>query len=159
MNRFAYFYGVPVIDVGLRMAPAESFGRHDINGRVSTLIPGRPCLMSAGVVDPARAHDETLERRDPDEFKRRKAEAYVIGGGDPAPAVVTFTTEMASVAVNEMVAALTGFNGEGLVPMRVRRFHAMDDRFLAVAPRDGCPVCSGVNWGRADVEPFLDRIG
>lgn len=160
INRLAYFYGIPVIDVGLRMM-LSAHGVHDINGRVTTLVPGRPCLLCGGVVDPKRAAEEALERIDPDEFRRRKAEAYVVGRGDPAPSVVTFTTEMACVAVNEMIAALTGFHGdEGMVPTRIRRFHARDDRFLAVESKEYCSVCKSQRyWGRADLEPFLDLIG
>lgn len=161
LNRLAYFYGIPVIDVGLRMMPASLGTGHDINGRVTTLSPGRPCLLCGGVVNASRAGEEALERADPIEFRKRKQEAYVIGAGDPAPAVVTFTTEMACVAVNEMIAALTGFHGEdGMVPNRSRRFHARDDRFLATKQRDTCPVCaSNEFWGRADIDPFLDMIG
>ncbi len=160
INRLAYFYGIPVIDVGLRMMSTEH-GAHDINGRVTTLVPGRPCLLCGGVVSPKRAAEEALERMDPKEFQRQKAEKYVVGGGDPAPAVVTFTTEMACVAVNEMIAALTCFHGEaGMVPTRMRRFHARDDRFLSVKRQEHCPVCSSTQyWGRADTEPFLDLIG
>lgn len=161
LNRLAYFYGISVIDVGLRMMPASAGAGHDINGRVTTLSPGRPCLLCSGVVNARRASEEALERTDPAEFRKRKQEAYVIGAGDPAPAVVTFTTEMACVAVNEMIAALTGFHGEaGMIPNRSRRFHARDDRFLATKQRETCPVCASIElWGRADVDPFLDMIG
>jgi len=159
LNRLAYFYGIPVIDVGLRMRPVET-GGHDIFGRVSTIGPGRPCLLCCKVVSVRRAAEEALERTDPAEFQKRKQEAYVIGAGDPAPAVVTFTTEMACVAVNEMIAALTGFHGaEGMVLNRARRFHVRDDRFLAVSQLPECPICSQTQyWGRGDVQPFLDII-
>jgi molybdopterin/thiamine biosynthesis adenylyltransferase/proteasome lid subunit RPN8/RPN11 len=161
LNRLAYFYGIPVIDVGLRMMPISAGPGHDINGRITTLSPGRPCLLCSGVVNARRASEEALERSDPAEFRKRKQEAYVVGAGDPAPAVVTFTTEMACVAVNEMIAALTGFHGEeGMVPNRLRRFHARDDRFLATKQSEACRVCTSVEfWGRADVDPFLDMIG
>nr|WP_282572175.1 ThiF family adenylyltransferase [Roseomonas acroporae] len=159
LNRLAYHYGIPVIDVGLRMVRRPS-GGHDVNGRVTTLVPGHPCLLCGSFIDPRRAAEEALERANPAEFARRKAEAYVLGSGDPAPAVVTFTTEMACVAVNEMVAMLTGFHGEdGMIATRYRRFHLRDDRFLAATSRPGCPVCdTGEAWGRGDVEPFLGMI-
>ena len=161
LNRLAYFFGIPVIDVGLRMAPLSSGAGHNINGRVTTLTPGRTCLLCSGVVNARRAAEEALERTNPTEFQKRKEEAYVIGAGDPAPAVVTFTTEMACVAVNELIAALTGFHGEdGMVANRARRFHARDDRFLAPTPNAACPVCmSQMFWGRGDTEPFLDLVG
>ena len=161
INRLAYFYGIPLIDVGLRMVAASETHGNDLNGRVTTALPGRPCLICSGVVNAARANEEDLERTRPEEFQKRKDEAYIIGGGDPAPAVVTFTTEMAAMAVNEMIASLTGFHGmEGMIPNRVRRWHARDDRFTAHAHRDGCPVCNS-EWSRGacDVEPFLDMVG
>lgn len=160
INRLAYFYGIPLIDVGLRMVAANEKQINDLNGRVTTALPGRPCLICSGVVNAARAHEEDLERTRPEEFQKRKEEAYVIGGGDPAPAVVTFTTEMATVAVNEMIAAITGFHGsEGMISNRVRRWHSRDDRFLAHSQRDGCPVCNS-DWSRGagDVVPFLDMV-
>lgn len=161
LNRMAYFFGIPVIDVGLRMAPLSTGSGHNINGRVTTLTPGRTCLLCSGVVSGRRAAEEALERTNPAEFQKRKDEAYVMGAGDPAPAVVTFTTEMACVAVNELIAALTGFHGEdGMVANRARRFHARDDRFFATTPHATCPVCmSQMFWGRGDTEPFLDLVG
>lgn len=160
INRLAYFYGIALIDVGLRMVTTSETHGYDLNGRVTTVLPGRPCLICSGVVNPARASEEDLERTRPEEFQKRKKESYVIGGGDPAPAVVTFTTEMASVAVSEMIAALSGFHGmEGMVPNRVRRWHARDDRFTAHRERDGCPVCnSDGTRGAGDVAPFLDMV-
>jgi hypothetical protein len=161
INRLAYFYGIPLIDVGLRMVAASETHGYDLNGRVTTALPGRPCLICSGVVNAARASEEDLERTRPDEFQKRKEEAYVMGAGDPAPAVVTFTTEMASVAVNEMIAAITGFHGmEGMIPNRVRRWHALDDRFTAPHAREGCPVCNSDDArGAGDVDPFLDMVG
>lgn len=161
LSRLAYFYGIPVIDVGLRMVPISSGGGHDINGRVTTLFPGHPCLLCSGVVNPRRASEEALNRTAPAEYQKRKHEAYVLGAGDPAPAVVTFTTEMACVAVNEMIAALTGFHGdEGMVHNRTRRFHARDERFLPMKQNTHCPICVSTGfWGRADTDPFLDMVG
>lgn len=160
LNRLAYFYGIPVIDVGLRMVPSVD-SRHDINGRVTTLAPGRPCLLCGGIINPVRAAEEALERCNPLEYQERKKEAYVVGAGDPAPAVVTLTTEMGCVAVNEMIAALTGFHGEdGMIPVRVRRFHARDDRFLEIKPKESCRICASEQiWGRGDMNPFLDVVG
>ena len=85
----------------------------------------------------------------------------MFGAGDPAPAVVTFITEMACVAVNEMIDALTGFRGpDGMVSHRSRRFDVGDDRYLASKRSDGCPVCVATSsWGWADTDPFLGIVG
>ena len=92
---------------------------------------------------------------------RRKREAYVHGGGDPAPAVVTFTTATACLAVDELLQALTGFRSpEGWVWQRTRRFDRLADRRPGADSHPHCAVCSSQGyWGRGDIEPFLDRSG
>jgi molybdopterin/thiamine biosynthesis adenylyltransferase len=162
LNRLAYFYLIPVIDMGLAIDPAQDGQRmRDLSGRVTVLTPGAPCLLCRGIVDPVMARDEDLRRRNREEYERRKREAYVRGGGNPAPAVVTFTTATACMAVDELLQGLTGFRGpEGWVWQRTRRFDLMQDRRPGAVQNPDCPVCSDtVYWGRADIEPFLDRAG
>jgi molybdopterin/thiamine biosynthesis adenylyltransferase len=160
LNRLAHYYGIPLIDVGLRMRAARSGSDYDMTGRVSTIHPGNPCLMCLGVADPHRAAAEGLRRSDPGEFERRKAEAYVDGGGDPAPAVVTFTTAIACSAVDELIQGLTSFRGsQGMTHNRIRKFDRVEDRSMTCRPVASCPVCaSQATWGRGDVNPFLGVI-
>ena len=161
LNRFAHYYGIPLIDVGLRMRSSGKAADYEMTGRVTTISPGSPCLMCLGVVNAQRAMAEGLKRNDPIEFDRRKAEAYVDGGGDPAPAVVTFTTSMACAAVDELIQGLTGFRGDGgMAHNRIRRFDRVEDRSMTCRPVPTCPVCgTEALWGRGDVSPFLGVIG
>ena len=159
LNRFARFYGIPIIDVGLAMQ-RRADKAYDLFARVSTLVPGHPCLLCGGYVDPRRAREEAMKRDDPDAYERLKEEAYVLGEGDPSPAVVTFTTEAAAMAVNEWLAGVTGLAGEaGMVPTRMRRFHARDERRPLVEPQPDCPCCNQAETlGRGDMQPFLDMV-
>jgi len=161
LNRLAYFYGIPLIDVGLRMRPAKPPLPFNLVARVSTVLPGHACMLCRGLVDPRRASAEDLARSNPIEFARRKAEAYVEDAGDPAPAVVTFTTEAAAMAVNELIQGLTNYRQPaGMASGRFRQFELAQDRTVAPAPRSGCKICDTRDyWGRADVNPFLYRIG
>jgi molybdopterin/thiamine biosynthesis adenylyltransferase len=163
LNRFAYYYLVPVVDMGLAIdvGDGEIPTIHAFDGRVSTIFPGHTCLICRDVIRPSVASAEALKRTSPEEYERRKAEAYVAGGGNPAPAVVTFTTEVACMAVNEMIHRLQGFRGaDGSAANRVRKFHLMEDRLPGHRPREGCPVCGSPDiWGRGDIEPFLGRAG
>lgn len=160
LNRLAHYYGIPLIDVGLRMRAARSGENYDMTGRVSTIRPGNPCLMCLGVIDLRRAAAEGLRRSDPAEFALRKAEAYVDGGGDPAPAVVTFTTAIACAAVDELIQGLTSFRSpSGMTHNRIRRFDRVEDRAMTCQPISSCPVCaSQASWGRGDVNPFIGVI-
>ena len=162
LNRFAYYYLTPVIDIGLAIDPGEqdSLEIKALDGRVTVLAPGHTCLLCREVIDPEIARAESMRRDNPEEYEQRKAESYVLGGGDPNPAVVTFTTELACMAANELIHRLQGFRGEnGAAANRVRKFHLGEDRRPGRSPAVSCQVCGRERWwGAGDVDPFLGRI-
>jgi len=163
LNRYAYYYVTPVFDMGLaiEVSPSEPPEIKAMDGRVTVLAPGHTCLLCRGVISPAIARDEALKRNNPAEYERRKAEAYVLGEGNPSPAVVLFTTDVAIMAIEELVHRLQGFRGENsAVAQRVRKFHLMEDRRQGANPDPYCPVCGSVEyWGKGDVDPFLNLVG
>lgn len=160
LNRFAYFYSTPVIDMGLaiKVGDGDPPRVQAFDGRVTVLQPGTTCLLCRGVIDLQRAFAESLKRSDPAEFERQKAEAYVVGEGNPSPAVVPFTTSVAAMAVEELIHRLQGFRGvDGSADQRLRQFHRGADRKPGHRPSENCPICaSNEYWGRGDMEPFLD---
>jgi molybdopterin/thiamine biosynthesis adenylyltransferase len=162
INRLAYYYLIPVIDLGLALRVTERGGeaRLDADGRVTVLEPGTSCLLCRRVVDPAIAAEEALRRNDPAEYERRKKEAYVRGEGNPAPAVISFTTSVATMAVEEMIQRLQGFRGgDGAIANRVRRFSFVED-VRPGAKQQPCRICGSERiYGAGDVEPFLGRVG
>lgn len=163
LNRFAYYYLVPVIDIGLAIDvdDGEPPSVKALDGRVTVIAPFHTCLLCRGVINAEIARSEAMRRTSPEEYEQRKAEAYVVGEGNPAPAVVTFTTELACMGVNELIHRLQGFRGpDGAAANRVRKFHLGEDRRPGHKPGGpACPVCSGNTvWGKGDVDPFLGRI-
>ncbi len=116
--------------------------------------------MCRGVVSGEAARSEAMKRAEPELYGRRKAEAYVTGGGNPAPAVVTFTTELGCMAVNEMIRRLHGFGGaDGAVAHRVRKFHLGEDRRPRHDPRPACLVCAADDgWGAVTRIPSSGRV-
>lgn len=162
LNRFAYYYLTPVIDIGLAIDVGDEQppSIKALDGRVTVLGPQHTCLLCRNVINPEIARAETMLRSDPEEYEQRKAEAYVIGEGNPNPAVVTFTTELACMAANELIHRLQGFRGpDGAAANRVRKFHLNEDRRPGHKPGPTCPVCGNEKiWGQGDTEPFLGRI-
>jgi len=162
LNRFAYYYLTPVFDIGLAIEPAPEGSQtiRALDGRVTVLGPNHTCLLCRDVIDPEAARSETMRRKNPEEYERRKSESYVVGAGNPSPAVVTFTTETACMAVNELIHRLQGFRGpDGASANRVRKFHYGEDRRPGHTSRAGCQICgSSALWGAGDVDPFLGRM-
>jgi len=162
LNRFSYYYLTPVIDIGLAIDVdhGDPPSVKALDGRVTVLGPPQTCILCRNIIDPEIARSETMRRATPEEYERRKAESYVIGEGNPSPAVVTFTTELACVGVNEMIHRLQGFRGpDGAAANRVRKFHLCEDRRPRHKPHSSCTLCANKSiWGKGDVEPFLGRI-
>jgi len=160
LNRFAFFYRTPVIDMGLAIRVEEDDPPRvqAFDGRVTVLQPGAACLLCRGVIDMRRAQAESLKRSDPLEYERQRKEAYVIGEGNPSPAVVPFTTSVATMAVEELIHRLQGFRGpSGSADQRLRQFHRSIDHKPGHSPLRDCPLCADSQyWGRGDIEPFLD---
>ncbi|WP_163631046.1 ThiF family adenylyltransferase [Paludibacter sp. 221] len=162
LNRFAYFYLTPVIDMGLIIQVKKDMNEiQDLQGRVSYLYPGNDCLITKGNINTQRAYEQDLKRNNPESYKKLKNEAYVIGEGDPSPAVVTFTTQIASISVNELLNRIQGYNPSLLdFPHKQFFFHRYGDGseiFPGNISNNECRICGQSNyWGRGDMQPFLD---
>ena len=161
LNRMAYFYLLPVIDMGLSIDPNCQDRPSQVAGRVTILRPGNTCLLCRGVVSPRRAREQGLRYKRPEEYGRQEKEGYIADSDTPTPAVGTFTTETATAAVNELLAAVAGLRGpKGWASERTIRYDLDRCRPTGCTPRDGCSLCySSENWGIGDVKPFLDLGG
>lgn len=126
---------------------------HDVVGRVSVVSPGSPCLVCMREVDLERAAAEQLS---PEEYAQRAHEGYVPNLNTRDPAVVTFTTMVASNAVNELLARLFGY-GDLDEPNRL--LLRIGDRSTSRTRRErqGKHSCGNAQWLAAgDVDPFLN---
>lgn len=160
LNRFAYFYLTPVIDMGLIISlKTDSLELQNLQGRISYLYPGGDCLLTRGNINTEVAFSENLKRIDPKNYKQLVEEAYVIGEGNPAPAVITFTTQIATMAVNELLNRLIRFNKDEMTPTKIYFFH----RGVEIHPENislnECRICGkNIYWGKGDMQPFLDMV-
>ncbi len=151
LSRLAYWYLVPVIDMGVVIDSAEGALR-DIYLRLTNVGPGFPCLICRDVVDPIRMRNESLA---PEERVARVAEGYAPELHEPDPSVVTYTTMVASLAVSELLSRLFALGqNPGQLLLRVS-----DHRLAPVAgdPRVGHYCHDSAYWGRGDEEPFLGQ--
>ena len=161
LNRLAYFYLIPVIDTGLSVDPSAPGKPARVSGRVTVLRPGTTCLLCRGVVSPRRAREQGLRYKQPGEYAQQVKEGYITEDNTPTPVVGTFTTETATAAINEFLAAVAGLRGaKGWASERTIRYDLDRCRPTGCPPNESCPVC-GVpdSWGIGDIQPFLDLGG
>jgi hypothetical protein len=140
----------------MSVAKPPAVGMADISARVTTIIPPEPCLMCHGAVDLDIAADDDIRRQNPNEYERRKREAYVRGEGNPNPAVITFTTEVACMAMSEFLNRIVGFRREHMGSEVRRRFLFSEDRATSATRKHSCPVCGSSECrGRQTSNHFL----
>ena len=161
LNRLAHFYLIPVVDLGVLITRNDAAGYDSFDGRATVVQPGYPCQTCRKLIDPERMHEESLRRNDPERYEQYRRAGYVTAGEDPSPVVVTFTTEVATMAVNELLHRLTGYRGlGGHCSERVRRFDQVKDSDCVPGGlrRPECPLCGLRKYdGRGDMTPFLDQ--
>ncbi|MDR3714773.1 MAG: ThiF family adenylyltransferase [Puia sp.] len=156
LSNMAIYYGIPVLDMGVRIDSQEGVIR-SIEGRVTTLLPEKPCLYCWGKITPKGVLRDSLAQTDPQQLQELIRQGYADELETPAPAVIPFTSAIASFAVMELLNRLTGFM-EGDEPEQEvwfrfdwsvikRRNHEPDER---------CRCGNSYFILRGDADPFLD---
>ncbi len=154
LSRLASHYIIPVFDIGVLLS--SSGGRLEgIDARVTILVPGNACLVCRNRIDLTRAQAELL---DPEERASLQAEGYAPELGGVEPAVVPYTSLVASFAVGELLERLIGYGpdqepGELLVRCHDRE---VSTNSRAPNPRHYCDPAEKL-IGCGDRDPFLGQ--
>jgi molybdopterin/thiamine biosynthesis adenylyltransferase len=155
LSRFSTFLAVPVIDVGVLLSSDERGQLTGIDGRVTILMPGAACLVCRDRIDTARA---AIELRSPEERRRLQDEGYAPALAGIEPAVVTFTSAVASAAITELLDRLIGFGPTPRPTEVLLRWHDREISTNRAKPRSRhyCDPDSE-KIGKGDTEPFLEQ--
>lgn len=98
LNRIAYQYIIPLIDVGIDIQASEHGKIQSASGRVMVILPDDPCLTCLGIITPEALQVETEHET-----------GYISGENIPDPSVISLNGVVASLAVTEFIDLLTGF--------------------------------------------------
>ena len=154
LSRIPTYLLTPLIDVGVRISSNPDGTISGIDGRVTVVTPGAGCLVCRDRIDLRRAADEM---RTPEERRRLADEGYATALEGVEPAVVTFTTTVAAMAINELLERLSGF-GPAERPSEVLiRFHEREVSTNRALPRQAhyChPQANKTALGSS--QPFLE---
>ena len=158
LNRLATFYNLPYIDMGSQIHPLPGGGVDSITVAVHYLQPGRSSLKSRGVYASKDVSAELLRRDDPVEFRRRVAEGYIKNVQEDQPAVISVNSQVASMAVNEMLARIHRYRNDPNGDFALQQY-ALHEGYIHKISESKLEVCQALvnDLGRGDVTPLMDR--
>jgi hypothetical protein len=153
LSKLAYYYLVPVIDMGVIIDTDEQQRVREVMCRITTVMSGTACLMCRNEVDPHRIRWEQLQ---PDERKKLVAEGYAPPLGDPDPSVVSYTTLTSGFSLSEMLDRLFILGGDTAPSeLRIRVLARATSRNTIIpGPQHYCG--DTWFWGLGDRQDFLD---
>jgi molybdopterin/thiamine biosynthesis adenylyltransferase len=153
--QLALRYAIPVFDLGVLLDSVEGELR-GVHGRVTTLLPGEACLLCRERISVEGMRIETMSDT---ERQVRIKEGYAPELAEPAPAVIPFTSAVASFAVAELLHRITGFMGidrhstEVLISFDQHKIRT--NRVTAAAT---CICSTEALFGKGDENPFLGMV-
>jgi len=158
LNDVALRYGIPLLDMGVKIS-SEHQKIDSVIGRVTTVQPGYACLHCRGRITAKGIAADALRAAQPTAANALAAEGYAPELGDPAPAVISFTTSVASMAVNEFLHRLTGFMGDDRETSEVIQFFDRGDIGHNATPPSATCKCSAFKAvGSGDQTSFLGLV-
>jgi molybdopterin-synthase adenylyltransferase len=149
MQQIAYQYMIPYIDMGVTLIANKGAMTH-VYGRVQLLAPGLACFTCSNLLDPNQVRQDMMTTFE------RKADPYIQGHQEPAPAVMSLNGTVSSLAVTMLLAVVAG------VPSDARHVLyngiASTMRAVRATPRADCFVCSRTgSFARGDSWPVFTR--
>jgi hypothetical protein len=157
LTSFAIEYCVPVFDMGVKIDSKDGLIR-SIPARVTTLMPGLPCLYCRRQITAEGVSNQALEELAPAEAAQRRRDGYIPELPEAEPAVIAFTSACASLAVGELLHRLTGYKGDSYHTAElVMQLDQTVIRKPGAVCQPGC-ICSKQEFiGRGDQRRFLDQ--
>ena len=156
LARISTYFITPVIDCGVLLSSGEQGVLQGIDGRVTVMTPGQPCLTCRGRVDTKRAAAELMT---PQERKRLAGEGYAPALSGIEPAVITFTTITAATAVSELLERLVGYGPMPRPSEVLLRLHDREISTNTARCRENhfCHPATG-KIGLGMTEPLLEQL-
>ena len=156
LARFSTYYMIPVFDMGVKIDSVDGVIK-SVEGRVTTLLPQSACLACRGRIDSATILAESIDELNPEQARLLREEGYIPELAETAPAVIPFTSTVASLAVSEFMHRITGFLGNDRVSNETLvQFHNSRIRTNHLTSKEDCYCGDSLYIGRGDSQPFLD---
>ena len=155
LSRLSTYLLTPVIDCGVLLTSGQGDQLEGIYGRVTVLAPGAACLVCRNRINLQLAAAEMLSS---DDRERLAGEGYAPALEGIEPAVVTFTTQVASAAVSELLERLIHYGPQPAPTEVLLRAHEREISTNDQASNEGhyCHPEMG-KLGIGITQPFLEQ--
>jgi molybdopterin/thiamine biosynthesis adenylyltransferase len=158
LSKLAIDYYIPVFDMGVKIDSTEG-SIVSVQGRVTTLFPGAACLFCRGRITAEGVRAQVIDSCNPEQAEELRRQQYAPELQGNAPAVIAFTSAVASTAVSELLHRLTGFMGPDRVSSEVIHFFDQSRmRTNNLLPALDCYCGDKERWGLGDQQPFLGML-
>jgi|CXWJ01.1.fsa_nt_gi hypothetical protein len=109
LNRLAAYYLQPYFDIGVKLVADGKGGIDEACGAVHYVRPDGSTLQDRGVYTAGQLQAAGLRRTDPKAYRDQVRAGYIHGVAEDRPAVISINMQLASVAVNELLARLNPY--------------------------------------------------
>jgi hypothetical protein len=106
LNRLATYYSLPYLDIGVKLVADGIGGIDEACGAIHFIRPDGATLLDRNVYTMKQVKAEGLRRTDPHAYREQVKAGYIHGIHEDRPAVISVNMQMASCAVNELLARL-----------------------------------------------------
>jgi hypothetical protein len=155
LNHIAAFYNIPYFDLGVRLDADGYGGVNIVCGSVHYLQPDGSSLLSRGVFTPEEIRVAGLRRTNPNQYKDEVRSKYIRGLPEDRPAVISVNMQIASIAVNELIARLHPYRNLPNQGFAVHGVNFVEGVTFKDVDGHPCQVLSRL-VGRGDMIPLLN---
>jgi hypothetical protein len=154
LNRLAAFYLLPYFDVGVRLVADGRGGIDEASGAVHYVRPDGSTLQDRKVYNAEQLKAAGLKRTDPKAYREQVRVGYIRGVEEDRPAVISINMQLASTAVNELLARLHPYRYDDNSDFAVvRRSFIQGTEYRE--PEEAPSGTFFRQLGKADVRPLL----
>jgi hypothetical protein len=154
LSRLAAHYVQPYFDLGVRLEADGEGGIKEACGAVHYVRPDGASLLDRKVYSMEQVKAAGLKRTDPKAYRDQLHRGYIHGVAEDRPAVISINMQIASLAVNEMLARLHPYRLDGNADSAVVRVSFMQgEQYREREPQPTGTFTRSI--GRGDVRPLL----
>ncbi len=156
LNQISSFYLIPLFDAGVRLEADGNGGIDSIYGSVHFIQPMSSSLLSRGQYTIEQLQAESIKRTNSAMFEELAKNKYLVNVNESSPAVISINMQVASTAVNDMLARLHLYRNIASNEIDATRILFHEWTMFGEIFSEPCNYFLSM-VGKGDIEPLLNN--